>query len=296
MSQLVSQPQKISAIILSISLCASAVFAYHKQHPPITSFRQPKPVEYVPRFDAAYQAARDAEQNSQPDSIEVTRQAVFDAAVGSLEAAPTPEATPIDAHDLATQEDTLQDTQTTPFNLSNRSEVHMIGVYEADDGETEPWWAGCGHTESESLACFEEMKRKKSLGGPVEVTVDYPNQPVVLILTAYDPVQWNIKITPSTKIEQLIIAGYHAQSYRGVPNSTPVATYTHYHSTCSTACWRGSGYFYIYDLSKDSTELQQKVHEITGKQIYSFQGAYKGKTFNIYSGIPKIRYQTANPS
>ncbi|MFA9203873.1 MAG: hypothetical protein ACEQSD_07735, partial [Flavobacteriales bacterium] len=178
----------------------------------------------------------------------------------------------------------------TPFNLSSRSEVHVVGVYEADDGETEPWWAGCGHTESESLVCFEEMKRKKSLGGSVEVIVDYPNQPIVLILTAYDPVEWNIKITARTKVEQLIIAGYSTQSYRGIPRSIPVATYTHQHSTCSTACWRGTGYFYAYDLLKEPSDLQQKIQEITGKKLYSFQGAYSGKSFNIYSGIPKLRY------
>lgn len=106
MSQPVSAQQKISAIVLSGMLFASVVFAHQKQHPPITSFKQPKPVEYVPRFDAAYQAARDAEKNSPPESIEVTRQSVFDAAVDSLEAAPTPKTAPADAHDLATQQET----------------------------------------------------------------------------------------------------------------------------------------------------------------------------------------------
>lgn len=105
MTQPISAQQKISAIVLSGMLFASVVFAHQKQHAPITSFKQTTPVEYVPRFDAAYQAARDAEKSSQPEAIEATRQAVFDATVDSLEAAPTPKTAPTDAHDLETQQE-----------------------------------------------------------------------------------------------------------------------------------------------------------------------------------------------
>lgn len=123
MTQPVSAQQKISAIVLSGMLFASVVFAHQKQHPPITSFKQTTPVEYVPRFDAAYQAARDAEQNAKPESIEVTRQAVFDATIGSLEAAPTPKTAPTDAHDLATQQETQPFVNTETGTMRSASTV-----------------------------------------------------------------------------------------------------------------------------------------------------------------------------
>ncbi len=59
------------------------------------------------------------------------------------------------------------------------------------------------------------------------VTVNYPNKPVALFLSAYEPSIWNIKWTKGTKIEAVYVSGYYRQIVLGVPNSTPMLNSTY---------------------------------------------------------------------
>jgi len=293
MSQPISQTQKISAVVLSISLCASTVFAYQKQQTPQEQTRRVSAIKPSnPRLDAAQIAALDAEANKKAKALAAAQQTAFNAEIDAIARQYAPK---------TNQDEALKNVQqpikTIPFNLSAQSEVHVIGVHTAYVEEGEHWAANCGHTEGESLICFEEMRRKEALGGTVEVIVNYPKKPIVLVLTALERVHWKIKVSAGTQIEQVIISGNRTQEYSGLPHSTPVAIYTLGSSVCSTPCWRGDGYFHTLSISEEgSSGFQRKIQEITGKPIYSFQGAHRGKTFNIFSGIPKISYETPNPS
>ncbi len=60
-----------------------------------------------------------------------------------------------------------------------------------------------------------------------DVTVNYPNKPVALFLSAYEPSIWNIKWTKGTKIEAVYVSGNHRQIVLGIPNSTPLINSTH---------------------------------------------------------------------
>lgn len=65
-------------------------------------------------------------------------------------------------------------------------ELHMIGIYEA----------------RQRRSANGEVRR-----GEVPVTVDRPGQTVVLVLTSYEAVKWNVGATRGTRIAQVIIGG-----------------------------------------------------------------------------------------
>jgi hypothetical protein len=75
-------------------------------------------------------------------------------------------------------------------------------------------------------------------GTQIDVAVNSPNKPVVLMLGAYEPTIWNIGWTKATKILAVLVGGYHRQAVAGLEKGTPllVSSYDN----------RGPcGYFYV---------------------------------------------------
>lgn len=142
MSQLVSQTQRISAVVFSISLCASTVFAYQKQQMPKEPLEE-RSVAQPPPLDAAQLAALHAAQNAQTDALNHARQAALnaDAAQQAAYKAQADAFTQRHAQKPTQHEaitDTKQPIKTIPFNLSSRSEVHMVAVHQASCAQGDP--------------------------------------------------------------------------------------------------------------------------------------------------------------
>lgn len=55
-----------------------------------------------------------------------------------------------------------------------------------------------------------------------DIAVNSPNQPVALVLGAYDPAVWNISWTAGTKIVAVAVTGYHRQIVIGITPETPL--------------------------------------------------------------------------
>jgi len=72
----------------------------------------------------------------------------------------------------------------------------------------------------------------------IDVSVSYPDKPVVLILGAYEPTIWSIAWTPGTKIVAALVGGYHRQAVAGLDERTPVLISTYDNKG---PC----GYFYV---------------------------------------------------
>ena len=97
--------------------------------------------------------------------------------------------------------------------------------------------------------------------GQIDVSVNYPGKPVVLMLGAYDPTIWNIKRSPSTRIVAVYAAGYHRQAIAGVDQNVPqlVSTYDN----------RGRcGYFYA--TADKLTELNPNARKVFGRAVDAF--------------------------
>lgn len=55
----------------------------------------------------------------------------------------------------------------------------------------------------------------------IDVVVAKTKKPVVLVLTAYDPVVWRVGLTESASLAGVYVSGYHTQALLGIPESTP---------------------------------------------------------------------------
>lgn len=72
----------------------------------------------------------------------------------------------------------------------------------------------------------------------IDVAVDEPSAPVVLMLGAYEPTVWNIGWSPRSRIAAVMVSGYHRQVIAGLPSSVPRLISSHDNKG---AC----GYFYV---------------------------------------------------
>lgn len=59
-------------------------------------------------------------------------------------------------------------------------------------------------------------------GTQIDVAVNSPGKPVVLMLGAYEPTIWNVGWSPQTQIAAVLVGGYHRQVIAGLVPGTPL--------------------------------------------------------------------------
>lgn len=171
--------------------------------------------------------------------------------------------------------------------------LHVIGVYEGQTPpgvDDRPWWAKCNDGQKDkqldavpmrqSIECHQKYA---GIHAEKEITVNISDnsRPIVLALTAYDRTLWKVFLKRGVILKKVILAGYHSQRVSGIPPKVPIEVYAYDPSPCDT-CWQGENYFYSY---KNPPE---QLKSITGLEVSSFQGRYKGTEFSIFPGIKKI--------
>jgi len=127
-------------------------------------------------------------------------------------------------------------------------ELHVVGLYE-----------GATRTGGE-------------IHGPrATVTVDRPGRRVTLVLAAYHTVNWEVKLSPRTNLEQVILGGYEAQVTTGLPASTKVVK-AHYQGGSNSLR-------YCYQLnSPEFRSFLYHLGKLTDQEVASFHGAYAYKS------------------
>jgi len=141
---------------------------------------------------------------------------------------------------------------------SGNKELHLIGVYEANADHGNPNYLS------------------KSA---IEIKVERRNKPIILALSAYEPVQWNITTEPGAVIEKIIVNGYHNQTVSGV-SGIPIEE----HSYEETGNSLGD---FIYNMwgataeSSNTSSLVTKLEQTNRTSLTSFQGCYRGTNFTI---------------
>lgn len=108
-----------------------------------------------------------------------------------------------------------------------------------------------------------------------EVKVDYERQPIVLVLCAYNPIKWQIKLGKNANIQRVIVSGYHKQEVTGLPKDVPVD---------NQSGEDGKARFYVYRKQDYAhyARLVQRTRAMTGLEISTFQGGYE------YKGTPAL--------
>jgi hypothetical protein len=102
----------------------------------------------------------------------------------------------------------------------------------------------------------------------IDVAVNQPDAPVVLMLGAYDPTVWNVGWSPGTRIVAVLVGGYHRQAITGLPANVPtlVSTYDN-----KGPC----GFFYV--TAERAGQLNPIARRAFGQAVHMVWPARDGK-------------------
>ena len=154
--------------------------------------------------------------------------------------------------------------------LAEAFAILSIGVLGPSLLAQQPAKAGAGDAPEVHLVSLYEGNHKtngKIHGGKASVHVDRPGITVILVLSSYDSVTWEVTVAPKSEVKKVILAGYHRQAVTGV-----MADVEHAYHEGNKATHR----FYAPYAIDSSTfrPTVQAIHRLTGLNIASFQGRY----------------------
>lgn len=142
------------------------------------------------------------------------------------------------------------------------TELHIVGVYNGSE-----------------VAGAHGIERR----GSVDVRVARPGHDVVLVLAAYDPVDWAVTVADGTRLSRVILSGYHAQRAR-VPSGVPLDIFG-----IEDQRLLGDGASYGYQWpSIHAEQLAKAAQHWTGLALTSFRGCHQSSHFVIEDGPPTL--------
>jgi hypothetical protein len=114
--------------------------------------------------------------------------------------------------------------------------------------------------------------------GIAEVEVRVTDRPVVLALSAYEPIRWKVKIAEGVRVERIFLGGYGDQLLDPPPAGVPVETHV--------ARAGDQQSFYLFPRSgrdgESNTRAEERLRELAGMPVATLQGAYR------YGGQPVV--------
>ena len=159
---------------------------------------------------------------------------------------------------------------------NGNKELHLIGVYEATSEHEN------ANRAKSALALAKRSEGKPAPTGAtptkrIEVKIERRNKPIILALSAYEPINWNVTLEPGVVIEKIIVNGYNNQKVSGV-SGIPIEV----HSYEQTGEYLGD-FIYKWGATAESNtpSLVTKLQEINRTSLTSFQGCYRGTNFTI---------------
>lgn len=163
----------------------------------------------------------------------------------------------------------LSDDQRPPtggcLNLTRNARVVALGAYEGK--EPVSFYAPNDAHEAGAIAVSGEKK------GP----------PVVLVLSAYDPVVWDLRRVPNGRLEGVVLYGYSAQAVVGLAKGVPLRFSTR--TRADPRCGAGG---FAYQGGTGLERLSATVTKAVGRPIDVFYGSYAPRGFNIDGGAEPL--------
>jgi hypothetical protein len=126
----------------------------------------------------------------------------------------------------------------------------------------------------EAIGVYEGPRAPGPPAGPnvnreprrIELSVGVTDRPVVLVLSSYEPVIWNIAVGAGARIRHILLSGYADSTVVGVRNIEVTRI----------------GRAYAYQLgSRGYAQLDSLVLQYVGRSIERFQGRYTGERFSV---------------
>ncbi|MBA4064190.1 MAG: hypothetical protein C0501_10840 [Isosphaera sp.] len=125
-------------------------------------------------------------------------------------------------------------------------ELHVVGLYES----------------------YARVAGGGKVSVKAQVAVNRPGKDVTLVLSAYEPVTWQVIVGPNTRLTKVVLCGYHTQAAE-VPKGIEVAELFHE--------GRGNRPYVSVPHSPDANGFGQAVRAVrtaTGLGVASYQGTY----------------------
>lgn len=105
----------------------------------------------------------------------------------------------------------------------------------------------------------------------IEVTVPKKDVPLFLILTAYESVEWDLKIEPGAQIAAVLAMGYYAQFVRNLPERVPYGFSTR-SDGAGDECPKTP--IYAYGSGDDYSKLTTLISDEFSRKVNQFHGNY----------------------
>lgn len=139
-------------------------------------------------------------------------------------------------------------------SLSSDVEIISLGFYRIR--------SGCGHSEDTSCT--------------IKVKIPDTGKSVLLVLSAYEPSNWDIVLDSGAKLEGVILSGLYPQTIQGVPGNVKVVNYSDRKEDHRLK-------FYVYDQKKvkDVEKMNTVVKALTGKKVSKIVGQYNMENYII---------------
>ena len=144
--------------------------------------------------------------------------------------------------------------------LPDDAEAHLVGMYKGQK-ELDLQLGDSGHTTTE-----------------IEVVVGRTPRPIILVLSAYDPVVWKVGSTSAARIAAVLVSGHHTQALIGIPRSMP-------HRVLSTEQTRGCEPFYAHS-AQNAAQEERKIVALSGRGIGRFYGSYSASAVQVGEDVP----------
>jgi hypothetical protein len=110
------------------------------------------------------------------------------------------------------------------------------------------------------------------------VVVGRTPRPIILVLSAYDPVLWKVGSTSAARIAAVLVSGHHTQALIGIPRSMP-------HRVLSTEQTRGCEPFYAHS-AQNAAQEERKIVALSGRGIGRFYGSYSASAVQVGEDVP----------
>lgn len=137
-----------------------------------------------------------------------------------------------------------------PFaELAKDAKIEAVGVYQPPRGSTR-----------------SRDPREAREEGTIVVRVRASSKPIVLVLSSYEAVHWDLKLEPGARIAAVLVSSYKQPRVTG--------------NGSARVMMMGGQYAYKLD-SSEYNALNSAVQRMTGKSIYYFQGRYEGAEFSV---------------
>ena len=159
-------------------------------------------------------------------------------------------------------------------DLAKDAEIQGVGVYEADDPQAnggKPPGTFIGTLPGSTVSVYQLSPGQPPAAasftaGIIKVRVRSGKRPLVLVLSSYAAVDWQLTVEPGTQLKAVLISGTHGSTVSGQGAARVAAV----------------GNAYSYSLgTPEYTALQNEIYTWTGRRIELFQCGYKASNFTV---------------